>query len=221
MRPPELAHRRGGARPVQVVVGVVPALLCGVGRANSRVAGLPSVLAPCEAAVVPPVNRRTATRVRDGRVQKKNNWAPSPGDYRTLPLAEISLERRKPAEGHRRVPQLRAFLGLLPAWEETAVGVRAIVLGSDMDCYGWYQAGTVAICNRVGERRPRAHRRRPRLPFERNASSAGALLCECQPLNCPRSTPTPSNGARVCASARFRLGLGHQSELFILRAVLA
>ena len=60
------------------------------------------------------------------------------------------IERRKPAEFHRHVvtvAQLRAFLDLLPDWEQIAVGVRAIVLASDTDCYGWYQAGTVAICN--------------------------------------------------------------------------
>src|SRR5690349_22004960 len=94
---------------------------------------------------VPPRNRRTATRVLDGRVQKKNNWAPSPGDYRAVAQAEIAIERRKPAEFHRHVvtvAQLRAFLDLLPGWDEIAVGVRAIVLASDTDCYGWYRAGT-------------------------------------------------------------------------------
>ena len=83
-------------------------------------------------------------------MRKKNNWTPSPGDYRALPQADIALERRKPAEGCRHlitVAQLRAFVELLPEWEEIAVGVRAIVLDSATDCYGWYQAGIVAICN--------------------------------------------------------------------------
>lgn len=31
------------------------------------------------------MRRRTATRVKDGRVQKKNNWAPARDDYRALP----------------------------------------------------------------------------------------------------------------------------------------
>src|SRR3954452_14415385 len=112
--------------------------------------GLGERAATWEAGSVPRVNRRTATRVRDGRVQKKNNWAPSPGDYRTVPQADIPLERRKPADGYRHVvtlAQLRAFVDLLPEWETIAVGVRAIVLDSDIDCYGWYQAGTIAICN--------------------------------------------------------------------------
>ena len=96
------------------------------------------------------VNRRTATRVRDGRVQKKNNWRPAPGDYRAVAQDEIRLERRRPADGHRHlitVAQLREFVGLLPDWEEAAIGLRAIVLDSDTDCFGWYQSGVVAVCN--------------------------------------------------------------------------
>jgi hypothetical protein len=96
------------------------------------------------------MNRRTATRVRDGRVQKKNNWRPARDDYWAVPQAEIRLERRRPAEGSCHVVtvgQLRAFLELLPDWEEAAIGLRAIVLASDTDCHGWYDAGVVALCN--------------------------------------------------------------------------
>jgi hypothetical protein len=99
---------------------------------------------------MPRVNRRTATRVRDGRVQKKNNWRPAPSDYRAVPHDEIQLERRRPADGHRHlvtITQLREFVALLPEWKEAAIGLRAIVLDSDTDCYGWYQSGVVAICN--------------------------------------------------------------------------
>jgi hypothetical protein len=67
-----------------------------------------------------------------------------------MPQADIPLERRKPADGHRHlvnVPQLRAFLDLLPEWDDIAVGIRAIVLDSNTECHGWYQAGIVAICN--------------------------------------------------------------------------
>src|SRR4051812_31342446 len=96
------------------------------------------------------MHRRTATRVRDGRVRKKNDWRPARDDYRARPPGEIALERRRPAEWHRHVvsvAQLRAFLPLLPDWEEAAIGLRAIVFDDDTDCYGWYQAGVVALCN--------------------------------------------------------------------------
>ena len=62
----------------------------------------------------------------------------------------MRLERRRPADGHRHlvtVAHLRAFLPLLPEWDEAAAGLRGIVLDSDTDCYGWYQGGVVALCN--------------------------------------------------------------------------
>jgi hypothetical protein len=88
-------------------------------------------------------------RVKDGRVQKKNNWRPDPGDYFALPQSEIRLDRRSPPPGSRHlitIAQLRAFLDLLPVWDEVAVGVRAIVLDDADDCMGWWSAGVVAVC---------------------------------------------------------------------------
>jgi hypothetical protein len=41
-------------------------------------------------------HRRTATRVRGGRVQKKQNWAVDRGDYRVLRQDEIRLDRANP-----------------------------------------------------------------------------------------------------------------------------
>jgi hypothetical protein len=96
------------------------------------------------------MNRRTTPRVRDGRVQRKNLWRPARGDYWAVAPEAIQLDRRRPAAGHRHVitiPQLRAFLPLLPDWDEAAIGLRAMVLDSATDCYGWYQAGVVALCN--------------------------------------------------------------------------
>ena len=92
------------------------------------------------------MNPRSAVRVRDGRVQTKN----APGRLQAFSLHDVRLERRRPADGHRHlvtVAHLRAFLPLLPDWDEAAVGLRAIVLDSDTDCYGWYQGGVVALCN--------------------------------------------------------------------------
>jgi hypothetical protein len=96
------------------------------------------------------LNRRTTPRVRDGRVQKKNSWRPARGDYWVLPPDAIQFDRRRPADGHRHVitiSHLRTFLPLLPDWDEAAVGLRAVVLDSAIDCYGWYEAGVVALCN--------------------------------------------------------------------------
>jgi hypothetical protein len=94
-------------------------------------------------------NRRTATRIKDGRVQKKNNWNPDPKDYYVLSQSEIQLDRRAPGRGHRHlltIAQLRSFIELLPDWEQAAVGLDAIVLDSGRDYMGWHMPGIVAIC---------------------------------------------------------------------------
>src|SRR3954468_21990183 len=76
-----------------------------------------------------PTPRKSAMRVRDGRVAKKNNWAPDHRDYYARPQSEIQIERTHPGPGYRHVvtvPQLRRFLGLLPDWDELAIGLEAI-----------------------------------------------------------------------------------------------
>src|SRR4051794_2543456 len=96
-----------------------------------------------------PIHRRSALKVRDGRVLKKNNWRLNPGDYRTLAQSEIRLHRRRPPDGSRHlitIAELRRFLALLPDWDEVAVGLDAIVLDSASDCAGWCGPGVVAIC---------------------------------------------------------------------------
>jgi hypothetical protein len=95
-------------------------------------------------------HRRTATRVRDGRVQKKQNWVLDLDDYFAWQQDEIRIDRRDPGKGHRHlvtVDQLRAFIGLLPDWDEIAVGLDAIVLDEfDPGALGWHQKGVVMIC---------------------------------------------------------------------------
>jgi hypothetical protein len=100
-------------------------------------------------ATVVQMNRRSAMKVRNGRVLKKNSWRLDRGDYRALTQAEIRLDRRRPPDGSRHlitIAQLRRFIALLPNWEEVAVGLDAIVLDSADDCAGWCGPGVVAIC---------------------------------------------------------------------------
>lgn len=100
---------------------------------------------------MPKPHRRTATRVRDGRVQKKQNWALDRVDYRVLRQDEIRLDRRDPGPGYRHLltlNQLREFLNLLPVWDEVAIGLDAIVLDtrSDPEILGRHTEGVVAVC---------------------------------------------------------------------------
>ena len=95
------------------------------------------------------MHRRTAMKVKNGRVLKKNNWRLDPGDYRALTQQEIRLDRRRPPEFSRHlitIAQLRTFIELLPDWDEVAIGLDAIVLDSADDCAGWYAPGVVAVC---------------------------------------------------------------------------
>jgi hypothetical protein len=88
-------------------------------------------------------------RVRDGRVQKKNNWARDRGDYRAWTQAEIRIDRKDPGYGSRHlvtVAQLREFLALLPDWDQLTVGLNAIVLDGEQDAMGWCAPGAVAVC---------------------------------------------------------------------------
>jgi hypothetical protein len=95
------------------------------------------------------IHRRSAMKVRDGRVLKKNNWRLDAGDYRVVPQDVIRLDRRRPPDGERHlitIADLRRFVALLPDWDEVAIGLDAIVLDSATDCAGWYGPGVVAIC---------------------------------------------------------------------------
>jgi hypothetical protein len=89
-------------------------------------------------------------RVRDGRVQKKNNWAPDTGDYFRAPQDEIRIDRRDPGVGFRHVltvAQLRTFIALLPDWDDVAVGLKAIVIDRGAAyAMGWYSPNVVALC---------------------------------------------------------------------------
>jgi hypothetical protein len=83
-------------------------------------------------------------------VQKKNNWVHDKGDYFSWRQSEIRLDRKDPGPGHRHVltiAQVRAFLELLPDWDDIGVGLDAIVLDRGRsDAMGWYSEGVVALC---------------------------------------------------------------------------
>src|SRR3954466_8810769 len=98
-------------------------------------------------------HRRSAMRVRDGRVQKKNNWTVDRDDYRSWTQAEIRIDRKDPGYtgGHLiTVAQLRQFLEMLPDWDQLTSGLDSIVLDTDqgdaMGWMGWCSPGVLAVC---------------------------------------------------------------------------
>ncbi|VTR92205.1 Uncharacterized protein OS=Dysgonomonas gadei ATCC BAA-286 GN=HMPREF9455_01415 PE=4 SV=1 [Gemmata massiliana] len=93
--------------------------------------------------------RKTAPGVRNGRVQKQNNWALSPSVYRNTQTCLV-IDRRKPGEGYRHLllkRDIERFVALIPNWDALAVGLDLISLDCGRHgCDGWYNRGALGIC---------------------------------------------------------------------------
>ena len=98
---------------------------------------------------MPNANRRQSPGVKNGRVQKKNNWELSP-DYYSHPQRELVIDRQRPGAGYRHVLMQRdveRFIQILPDWAEMSVGLNAIVLApGDWSCFGYQLPGVVHLC---------------------------------------------------------------------------
>jgi hypothetical protein len=94
------------------------------------------------------VNRKSAPKVKGGRVQKKNNWALTPTYYNSdQPLPVI--DRQRPGRGFQHLLKRRDiedFIAILPHWDELSVGLNAIVLAPGGDAMGWHEPGVVHVC---------------------------------------------------------------------------
>lgn len=97
---------------------------------------------------MPHLHRRTAPRVRNGRVQKKNRTQLTP----RLPQSFDGpcIDRGKPGSGYRHVLLKRdvtRFIKLLPDWNTLSVGLRAILIApGERNLHGWHRPGIVAVC---------------------------------------------------------------------------
>lgn len=80
-------------------------------------------------------SRRTATKVKDGRVQRKNRAKRSSH-------CRLEIMRRTPERGFRHVvskQDILSFIELIPEWERLSEGLERIVLvGGGDDCDGYY-----------------------------------------------------------------------------------
>ncbi|MDY3553419.1 hypothetical protein R5W24_002520 [Gemmata sp. JC717] len=94
-------------------------------------------------------HRKTAPGVRNGRVQRTNNWERSPNPYTHTP-ARLVIDRRRPGAGYRHLllkRDIERFVALIPNWDKLALGLEVICLdhGRD-DCDGWYNRGVLGVC---------------------------------------------------------------------------
>ncbi len=82
----------------------------------------------------PTFNRRTATKVKDGRVQRKNRQRPTGHDGHVL-------DRESPGRGFRHVVTKRdvqTFIDLVPDWHRLSERLERIVLASGSEDDGLY-----------------------------------------------------------------------------------
>lgn len=92
--------------------------------------------------------RKTTPKVKDGRVQKKNNHKRTPNYWNTR-LKDLQIDIEKPGKGYKHFLKKRdiiRFLALLPHHEELKVELDAVILAEGGGPDGWYSNGVLAIC---------------------------------------------------------------------------
>lgn len=93
--------------------------------------------------------RKSAPKVRDGKVQRKNRTALTP-HYSITPQNRPVIDRRPPGAGYRHlitVKQLNEFIDLLPDWKKLSIGLNALVLApGSLRAMGWHRQSIVALC---------------------------------------------------------------------------
>lgn len=92
------------------------------------------------------MHRRTATKVRNGRVQRKNRWS---RPTNTVGPSGVAIERARPGSGFIHVvtqDELYSFVQNLADWPRLSVGLDKIVLDAGWyDSYGYYDHGTIGL----------------------------------------------------------------------------
>ena len=86
-------------------------------------------------------HRKTATKVKNGQVQRKNNWVQSPNMFYTY-QNEILVDRERAGKGYKhllRKQDLYDFFELIPDWNIVSEGLDGVFLGrgntSSLGCY--------------------------------------------------------------------------------------
>jgi hypothetical protein len=96
------------------------------------------------------MHRKTAPKVKGGRVQKKNRRDFARNDYYRVAQRVPLIDRKRPGKGYRHLLHRRdivEFIALLPDWDELSTGLDAIVLApGEWNTDGWWEPGVVAVC---------------------------------------------------------------------------
>ena len=93
-------------------------------------------------------HRKTATKVKNGQVQRKNNWAQSPNMFYTY-QNDILVERERAGKEFThllRKQDLYDFFELIPDWGELSKGLDGVFLGrGDVDYLGCYHNFVITL----------------------------------------------------------------------------
>jgi hypothetical protein len=97
----------------------------------------------------PTTVRKTAPRVKLGKVQKKNLYRQSPNYYLTA-TTQLVIERQNPGKGFVHAvteEDLRRFITLIPDWGGLSKGLNAIILARGTeDADGYQVSGVLHLC---------------------------------------------------------------------------
>lgn len=93
--------------------------------------------------------RKTATKVKNGKVQQKNNHKLTP-NYWNKSKEEIQIDIEKPGKGYKhflKKRDIKNFLEILPNRNEIDIEFNAVLLARGSNYTdGWYYNGVIAIC---------------------------------------------------------------------------
>ena len=98
---------------------------------------------------MPGYYRRTAPKVIDGRVQKKNRHELTPNYWNTYQKVPV-IDKERPGRNYRHLltkKDILEFIEIIPEWNELSTGLDAVLLARGAEHLdGWYDKGVIGIC---------------------------------------------------------------------------
>lgn len=98
---------------------------------------------------MPGYYRRTAPKVIDGQVQKKNRHALTPNYWNTRQKVPV-IDKERPGRNYRHLltkKDILEFIEIIPEWNELSKGLDAVLLATgERRLDGWYDLGVIGIC---------------------------------------------------------------------------
>ena len=93
--------------------------------------------------------RKSAPNVKNGVVQRQNNWELTP-NYWCSEQPQLVIDRLRPGNGYRHLltqEDVRRFISIIPNWVEHSRGLNAVTLAPGYkDYFGYYNPGVISLC---------------------------------------------------------------------------